>query len=93
MSTELKLETIFGPDTAEVFREEMRRIARAEAASSADDWLDVRQAMEFTRLGEWHVRQLARKLQAQGSPDVYQPNPGKKPLRIRRSALRDLKAS
>jgi hypothetical protein len=93
MSTELKLETMFGPDVVAALEERMREIARAEAASSADDWLDVRQAMEFTRLGEWHVRQLARKLQAQGSPDVYQPNPGKKPLRIRRSALRNLKAA
>ena len=48
---------------------------------------------ELTSLGKWHVRQLARKLLAEGSPDVYQPNPGRPPLRLRRSALRDLKAS
>lgn len=89
MSTEL--EKLFSPDVLAAFDERMRSIARESGGASGEEWLTVREAAALTSLGVWHVRQLARKLLAEGSPDVYQPNPGKPPLRIRRSALRDLK--
>ena len=58
-----------------------------------DEWLTVAEAAEVTKLGEWHVRQLIKRLQARDSTDVYQPNPGRPPVRIKRSALRDLHAT
>jgi hypothetical protein len=60
--------------------------------ATGDDWLSVPQACEFTNLSEWHIRQRAKELLAAGSPDVYQPNPGRAPVRIRRAALLDLRA-
>jgi hypothetical protein len=50
---------------------------------SADDWLTVKQAMEISNLSEWTIRKIAR----QGKVKVYQPNPGKPPLRISRNSL------
>jgi hypothetical protein len=84
------LERILGPDLLAALDERMRAIAREKRGADGDEWLSVKQACEVTSLGAWHARQLARKLLAEGSPDVYQPNPGRPPLRIRRSALRDL---
>jgi hypothetical protein len=93
MSAELDLQRILGPALLEALDERMRSIARETGGATDDEWLSVKQAAELTSLGKWHVRQLARKLLAEGSRDVYQPNPGRPPLRLRRSALRDLKAS
>jgi excisionase family DNA binding protein len=42
--------------------------------------------MEETGLSEWHIRQKIR----EGKLRAYQPNPGKPPVRIRRSDLRKL---
>jgi hypothetical protein len=86
------LERILGPDLLAALDERMRAIARETRGADDDEWLSVKQAAELTSLGQWHIRQLARKLLAENSPDVYQPNPGRPPLRLRRSALRDLKA-
>lgn len=76
--------------------ERMRRIAEEvfeqKRAAGGDEWLSVEQACQLTNLSEWHVRQFARELREKGSPDVYQPNAGRPPLRIRRAALLDLKA-
>lgn len=58
------------------------------------EWLDVPGAMAYISAAEHHVRHLIKKLQAANSDDVYQPNgAGTKPLLVRRSALKDLKAS
>ena len=72
--------------------DERMRIIALEAAgkTEADEWLSVKEAAEIASLSTWHMKQLARKLKAENSPDVYQPNPGRPSLRIRRSALRDL---
>lgn len=74
-------------------REFVRREARAvfeemfaEREAGDDEWLSVSQAAEMTQLSEWTIRQLARK----GLLEKYQPNPGRPPLRIRRSAIRAL---
>jgi hypothetical protein len=89
----VELDQMFGPQVLAALDERMRAIARETGGATDDEWLSVKQAAELTSLGKWHVRQLARKLLAEGSRDVYQPNPGRPPLRLRRSALRDLKAS
>jgi len=88
-----ELEKLFSPDVLAALDERMRAIARETRGADGDEWLSVKQAAELTSLGQWHIRQLARKLLAEGSPDVYQPNPGRPPVRLRRSALRDLKGA
>lgn len=74
-------------------REEAERVFAERGASADDEWLDVPAAAKLAHTGEWHIRQFIKKLQAEGSPDVYQPNPGRPPLRVRRSALRNLRAA
>jgi hypothetical protein len=86
----VELEKVFSHEVLAALDERIRRIVREEAGGAEDGWLTVKQAAELTSLSVWHVRQFARKLLAEGNPDVYQPSPGRPPLRLRRSALRDL---
>ena len=82
-------------DLLSALDERVRRIAEQvfeeRRAAEGDEWVSVAQACQITSLGEWHVRQFVRELLARGSADVYQPNPGRAPVRIRRAALQDLK--
>ena len=93
MSVELELETIFGQGVLAALDARMRAIAQEARGESGDEWLSVKQACEVTNLSAWHIRQFAKKLLAERSDCVYQPNRGRPPLRIRRSALRDLKGA
>jgi hypothetical protein len=49
-----------------------------------DQWLTIKQVKGLTGLSEWTIRQLI----AEGKLPVFQPNPGKPPLRIMRGNLR-----
>jgi excisionase family DNA binding protein len=89
MSAEPSLEELI----RRIAREEAEKLLTERQTETGDEWLTVEQAAKLTSLGEWHIRQLVRRLLAEGSSEVYQPNPGRPPVRIRRSALRDLKAS
>lgn len=63
----------------------------AERGLTSAEWLTVKQAAELANLSEWHVREMIRRMIAEGSDDVYQLNgPGTRPLIIRRTCLRDL---
>ena len=88
----IDLEKLFSPDVINALDERMRQIAREmQGAPAADEWLTIKQAVELTNLSQWHIREMARRMIAEGSEDVYQPNgPGTQPLRIRRACLRDL---
>ena len=87
----MELEELFNPAVLAAFDERMRRIAEEARGAGDAEWLDVPAAMAYTSSTEHHVRQLIKRLQAQGSDDVYRLNgPGTKPLLVRRSALRDL---
>ena len=87
MSVELELESIFGQGVLAALDARMRAIAQEARGESGDEWLSVKQACEVTNLSAWHIRQFAKKLLAEKSDCVYQPNRGRPPLRIRRSAL------
>lgn len=88
----IDLEKLFSPDVLNALDERMRQIAReVQGAPTADEWLTVKQAVKLTNLSQWHIRELAHRMIAEGSEDVYQPNgPGTQPLRIRRARLGDL---
>jgi predicted transcriptional regulator of viral defense system len=81
----VELEKIFGPEVLEAFDARIRRIA-CETSVEGDEWLTVRHAAELSELSEWTVRQLAR----QGLLEKFQPNPGRLPLRIKKSSLLSL---
>lgn len=93
-----ELERLFGPDMMVALRDYVdARVEERVRASlpTADEWLTVKQAAEVTGLGEWHVRtKIVERLRTESPDDLYQPNgPRTQPLRIRRSALRNLPAS
>ncbi|MDQ3802951.1 MAG: hypothetical protein M3416_03745 [Acidobacteriota bacterium] len=77
-------------------REEALKVYSENADAARGEWVSVRQAAELTSLSPAHVRKYIKKLQAKDKdhPDIYQPNgPGSQPLRLRRSALRNLRAA
>lgn len=87
----VELESVFSPEVLAVLDERMRKMAEETRGAGESEWLDVPGAMAYTSSTEHHVRQLIKGLQAAGSEDVYQPNGhGRKPLLVRRSALKDL---
>jgi hypothetical protein len=51
-----------------------------------EDWVTVERATQITGLSQWHIREMVR----QGKFEIYQPNPGRPPLRIKRDSLRNL---
>ncbi len=51
-----------------------------------EEWVTVKRAAQITGLSQWNIRQLAR----QGKLEIYQPNLGRPPLRIKRDSLRNL---
>jgi excisionase family DNA binding protein len=51
--------------------------------AAEDEWLTVKQASKVANISQWTVRRIAR----EGQVAVYQPNPGKPPLRISRNSL------
>lgn len=51
-----------------------------------EDWVTVERAAQITGLSQWTIRQMVR----QGKFEIYQPNPGRPPLRIKRDSLRHL---
>lgn len=77
---------MFSPDVLAALDERMRLIAReAQTAGGADGdcWLTTAQAAELAHTSEWTIRKLARL----GVLEKYQPNPGRPPLRIKKSSL------
>lgn len=83
----VELEKLFGPEVLEALDERMRRIARESAPGVAGDcWLTTKQAAELAGTSEWTIRKLAR----QGLLEKYQPNPGRPPLRVKKSSLLSL---
>jgi len=84
MSTEL--EKLFSADALEALDERIRRIAREArpaAGTDGDCWLTTKQAAELAGTSEWTIRKLARL----GLLEKYQPNPGRAPLRVKKSSL------
>ena len=79
-----ELEKLFSPDVLAALDERMRRIARESAPATSDDcWLTTKQAAKLTGTSEWTIRKLARL----GLLEKYQPNPGRPPLRVKKSSL------
>lgn len=66
--------------------EKLPALVEEKLRAMGDEWLTVREAHEMTKLSEWTIRQMARK----GEVKIYQPNPGKPPLRISRNSLQNL---
>jgi hypothetical protein len=67
--------------------EEMKaRLMALETQVRCEEWVDVPRGSEITGLSQWTIRQMVR----QGKFEIYQPNPGRPPLRIKRDSLRSL---
>jgi hypothetical protein len=84
-----ELEKIFSLEVLEAFDERVRAIVRktqATPGAGGDCWLTTRQAAERASASEWTIRKLARL----GLLEKYQPNPGRAPLRVKKSSLLSL---